>query len=51
MTARCLSQTAYPVQPGDTVLVHAGAGGVGQMLTQMAKPRAARADSSRFRRP
>ena len=35
MTAHYLSQAAYPVQPGDTVLVHAGAGGVGLLLTQM----------------
>jgi NADPH2:quinone reductase len=28
---------AYPVQAGDRVLIHAGAGGVGLMLTQMAK--------------
>lgn len=39
MTAHYLSQSAYPVQPGDTVLVHAGAGGVGQLLTQLAKLR------------
>jgi NADPH:quinone reductase len=42
MTAHYLSQAAYPVQPGDTVLVHAGAGGVGQLLTQMAKLRGGR---------
>jgi NADPH2:quinone reductase len=42
MTAHYLSQSAYPVQPGDTVLVHAGAGGVGQLLTQMAKLRGGR---------
>ncbi len=29
MTAHYLSQAAYPVQPGGTVPVHAGAGGVG----------------------
>jgi NADPH2:quinone reductase len=42
MTAHYLSQAAYPVQPGETVLVHAGAGGVGQLLTQMAKLRGGR---------
>ncbi|WP_137724545.1 quinone oxidoreductase family protein [Prescottella subtropica] len=36
MTAHYLIESAYPAQPGDTVLVHAGAGGVGLLLTQMA---------------
>ena len=36
MTAHYLSKSTYPIQPGDTVLVHAGAGGVGLILTQMA---------------
>jgi NADPH2:quinone reductase len=31
------------VQPGDAVLVHAGAGGVGQLLIQLVKQRGARA--------
>ena len=35
MTAHFLSRTTYPVQPGDDVLVHAAAGGVGLLLTQM----------------
>jgi len=42
MTAHYLSQTTYPIQKGDTVLVHAAAGGVGLLLTQMAKRRGAR---------
>jgi NADPH2:quinone reductase len=42
MTAHYLSQAAYPVQPGGTVPVHAGAGGVGQPLTQMATLRGGR---------
>lgn len=37
MTALALATLAYPVQAGDTVLVHAAAGGVGQMLVQLAK--------------
>jgi NADPH2:quinone reductase len=37
LTAHYLSHAAYPVRPGDTVLVHAAAGGVGSMLTQMVK--------------
>ncbi|WP_116375634.1 quinone oxidoreductase [Mycobacterium sp. MFM001] len=36
MTAHYLLKSVYPVQPGDTVLVHAGAGGVGLILTQWA---------------
>ncbi len=34
MTAHYLIKSVYPVQTGDTVLVHAGAGGVGLILTQ-----------------
>lgn len=37
MTAHYLCNSTYPVQPGDDVLVHAGAGGVGLLLTQMVK--------------
>ena len=37
MTAHYLCHSTYPVQPGDKVLVHAGAGGVGLLLTQMIK--------------
>jgi NADPH2:quinone reductase len=36
MTAHYLSESTYPIQPEDTVLVHAAAGGVGLLLTQMA---------------
>ena len=42
MTAHYLCHSTYPVRPGDTVLVHAAAGGVGLLLTQMAKHRGAR---------
>jgi NADPH2:quinone reductase len=42
MTAHYLVHDTYSVQPGETVLVHAGAGGVGLLLTQMAKRRGAR---------
>ncbi|NLU81218.1 quinone oxidoreductase [Rhodococcus sp. HNM0569] len=42
MTAHYLAHSTYPVQPGDTVVVHAGAGGVGLLLTQMAKRLGAR---------
>jgi NADPH2:quinone reductase len=41
MTAHYLVTSTYPVQPGDSVLVHAAAGGVGQLLVQMAKARGA----------
>jgi NADPH2:quinone reductase len=37
MTAHYLSHSTYPIQSGDTVLVHAGAGGVGLLLSQMAR--------------
>ena len=36
-TAHYLSHSAFPLKPGDSCLVHAGAGGVGQLLIQMAK--------------
>jgi NADPH2:quinone reductase len=42
MTAHYLAVDTYPIQRGDTVLVHAGAGGVGQLLVQVAKKRGAR---------
>lgn len=40
-TAHYLSHSAFPLQPGHTCLVHAGAGGVGQLLIQLAKLRGA----------
>lgn len=42
MTAHYLVTSTYAVQPGDTVLVHAAAGGMGMLLTQFAKLRGAR---------
>ena len=36
MTAHYLMKSVYLVQAGDTILVHAGAGGVGMILTQWA---------------
>ena len=42
MTAHYLTYSTYPVQPGDEVLVHAAAGGVGLLLTQMVKMRGGR---------
>lgn len=41
LTAHYLVTSTYPVQPGDTILVHAGAGGVGLLLTQLAVARGA----------
>lgn len=37
LTAHYLAFDTYPIQTQDTVLIHAGAGGVGLLLTQMAK--------------
>ncbi|WP_188259801.1 quinone oxidoreductase family protein [Azospirillum tabaci] len=37
MTAQFLLRSTYAVQPGDTILVQAAAGGVGQILCQWAK--------------
>lgn len=37
MTAHYLSHSTYPIKRGDTVLIHAAAGGVGLLLVQMAK--------------
>lgn len=42
MTAHYLACTTYPLENGDTCLVHAAAGGVGLLLCQMAKMRGAR---------
>jgi NADPH:quinone reductase len=42
MTAHCLASDSYPIQDGDWVLVHAAAGGVGLLLTQIAKLRGGR---------
>lgn len=40
-TAHYLSHDAYPLQPGDSALVLAAAGGVGRLLVQLAKQRGA----------
>jgi NADPH:quinone reductase len=39
MTAHYLTHTTYPVQPGDTALVHAAAGGTGALIVQMVRRR------------
>jgi NADPH:quinone reductase len=39
MTAHYLACSTYPVQAGDVVVVHAAAGGVGLLLTQLVKQR------------
>jgi len=36
-TAHYLSHSLFPLQPGDSCLIHAGAGGLGQLLIQLAK--------------
>ena len=42
MTAHYLAVSTFPLQPGHVCLVHAAAGGVGLLLTQIAKMRGAR---------
>jgi len=42
MTAHYLACTTYPIEPGETCVVHAAAGGVGLLLCQIAKRRGAR---------
>lgn len=42
MTAHYLVTSTFPLQPGHDVLVHAAAGGVGLLLTQLASRRGAR---------
>jgi NADPH2:quinone reductase len=42
MTAHYLSHSTYPLKDGDSCLIQAAAGGVGLLLTQMAKLRGAR---------
>jgi len=42
MTAHYLSHSTYAIRNGDAVLIHAGAGGVGLLLIQMAKRLGAR---------
>ena len=42
MTAHYLATSTYPVQEGDWVIVHAAAGGVGLLLTQIVKLRGGR---------
>lgn len=37
MTAHYLALSTYPLKPGDIALIHAAAGGVGQLLVQIAK--------------
>ncbi|NUP52699.1 MAG: quinone oxidoreductase [Catenulispora sp.] len=37
MTAHYLTQSTYPIKPGETALVHAAAGGMGLLLTQLVK--------------
>ena len=39
LTAHYLTTSTYAVQPGDVALVHAAAGGVGQLLVQMVRSR------------
>lgn len=42
MTAQFLCTSTYAVRPGDTVVVHAAAGGVGLLLTQLVTARGGR---------
>lgn len=42
LTAHYLTTSTWPIKPGDTALVHAAAGGMGLLLTQMIKARGGR---------
>jgi NADPH2:quinone reductase len=42
ITAHYLATDSYPVRPGDWAIVHAAAGGVGLLLTQLVKQRGGR---------
>lgn len=42
MTAHYLTHSTYPLKPGDSCLIHAAAGGTGQLVVQMAKMLGAR---------
>jgi NADPH:quinone reductase len=42
LTAHYLASSTYPLHAGEVALVHAAGGGVGQLLTQIAKKRGAR---------
>ncbi len=42
MTAHYLAMSTYPLKKGETALIHAAAGGVGQLLVQIAKRQGAR---------
>jgi NADPH2:quinone reductase len=42
MTAHYLLNSSYDLQAGDVALIHAGAGGTGQILVQLAKDKGAR---------
>jgi NADPH2:quinone reductase len=42
MTAHFLASDSYPIEDGDWVLVHAASGGVGRLLTQIARLRGGR---------
>ncbi|SIO89596.1 quinone oxidoreductase [Nocardiopsis sp. JB363] len=42
MTAHYLTYSVHPVAEGETILVHAAAGGTGLLITQLAKARGAR---------
>jgi NADPH2:quinone reductase len=42
ITAHYLASSTYPLKPGDVCIVHAAAGGVGQLLCQIARLRGAR---------
>jgi NADPH2:quinone reductase len=42
MTAHYLCRSTYPIKAGETALIHAAAGGVGQLLVQMCKRLGAR---------
>ena len=47
LTAHSFTHSAYAIKPGDRILIQAAAGGVGNLLVQMAKNAGTKTDTLR----